>query len=184
MEKSEEKTTNYSRESARNIACFFVLGVLSLIFDEISLAAAEDVLAGSVIPTTIVIISIAVPVLGVKTTAPWFLQKCSYSHKSFVVVILLVTGLIVIVSVQNVHWRLFGISVIESGVSFSEITFLALTASYQEVTVSAFVAGIGVSSLLGPLYYTGELRRLILGKDRFIKWAASLNNKRSLLGQP
>ena len=137
---------------------FFIQNLLITVRNttyEISLAAAEDVLAGSIIPTTIVIIAIAVPVLGVKTTAPWFLQKCPYLHKSCVVVFLLVTGLIVIVAVQNVHWRLFGISVIESGVSFSEITFLALTASYQEVTVSAFVAGIGVASLLGPLYYTG-----------------------------
>ena len=155
MDKSVENTAN-QRESPRNIACFFVLGILSLIYDEISLAAAEDVLAGSNIPTTIVIIAISVPVLGVKATVPWFLQKCSYLHKSLVVVFLLVTGLIVIVSVHNVHWRLFGISVIESGVSFSEITFLAMTACYQEVAVSAFVAGIGVSSLLGPLYYTGE----------------------------
>ena len=169
MDKPDEKTTSNSKENARNVACFFVLGVLSLVYDEISLAAAEDVLAGSNIPTTIVIIAIAVPVLGVKTTAPWFLQKCSYLHKSCVVVFLLVTGLITIVAVQNVHWRLLGISVIESGVSFSEITFLALTASYQEVTVSAFVAGIGVSSLLGPLYYTGnyKFRRLILDQLRF-----------------
>ena len=156
MDKLEDKPTNNSKESTRNIACFFVLGVLSLIYDEISLAAAEDVLAGSIIPTTIVIIAIAVPVLGVKTTAPWFLQNCSYLHKSCVVVFLLVTGLVVVVAVENVHWRLFGISVIESGVSFSEITFLALTASYQEITVSSFVAGIGVASLLGPLYYTGQ----------------------------
>ena len=164
MDKPEDKTTNNSKESARNVACFFVLGVLSLIYDEISLAAAEDVLAGSIIPTAIVIIAIAVPVLGVKITVPWFLQKCSYFHKSCVVVSLLLTGLVVIVAVQNVHWRLFGISVIESGVSFSEITFLALTACYHEVTVSAFVAGIGVASLLGPLYYTGKSKRVILGQ--------------------
>ncbi|KAJ7377893.1 battenin CLN3 protein [Desmophyllum pertusum] len=154
MEKSAEETTR-PKETPRNIACFFFLGVFSLIYDETTLAAAEDVLAGSRIPTTIVIIAIAVPVLGVKTTAPWFLQKCSYLYKSCTVVLLLLVGVIVVVSVDNVHWRLFGISVIESGVSFSEITFLALTASYHEVTVSAFVAGIGVSSLLGPLYYTG-----------------------------
>ena len=157
MEKSADEGSN-AEESSRSIACFFVLGILSLIYDEISLAAAEDVLAGSKIPTTIVIIAIAVPVLGVKITAPWFLQKCAYSLKSTLVVFLLFAGLIVVVSAHNVHWRLFGISVIESGVSFSEITFLAMTACYQQVTVSAFVAGIGVASLLGPFYYTGEKR--------------------------
>ena len=155
MDKPEDDTKNNSKESTRNIACFFVLGVLTLIYSEISVAAAEDVLAGSIIPTATVIIAIAIPVLGVEATAPWFFQKCSYLHKSCIVVLLLVTGLVMIVAVQNVHWRLFGISVIESGVGFSEITFLALTASYHEVTVSAFVAGIGVASLLGPLYYTG-----------------------------
>jgi len=153
MDTSDDKST-VPREKARNIICFFALGVLSLVYDEISLAAAEDVLSGSKIATTNVIVAIALPVLVVKTSAPWFLQKCSYLYKSCIVVLLLLAGLIVIVSVEKVHWRLLGISIIESGVSFSEITFLALTAAYQEVTVSAFVAGIGVASLLGPLYYT------------------------------
>ena len=156
MDTADDKST-VPKEKARNIICFFALGVLSLVYDEISLAAAEDVLSGSKIATTNVIVAIALPVLVVKTSAPWFLQKCSYLYKSCIVVLLLLAGLIVIVSVEKVHWRLLGISIIESGVSFSEITFLALTAAYQEVTVSAFVAGIGVASLLGPLYYTGEV---------------------------
>ncbi|PFX21404.1 battenin-like [Stylophora pistillata] len=153
-EKLPDEVAN-SRESFRNIACFFVFGIFSLSYDETSLAAAEDVLSGSNIPTTIVIIAIAVPVLGVKITAPWFLQRCSYLVKACLVVLLLLAGLIVVVMAYNVHLRLFGISVIESGVSFSEITFLAMTACYHEITVSAFVAGIGVASLLGPFYYTG-----------------------------
>ena len=156
METAEEDKSTVKKEKAKNIICFFALGILSLIYDELNLAAAEDVLSGSRIATTNVIVAIALPVLAVKSSAPWFLQKCSYLSKSCVVVCLLLAGLVVLVCVEKVHWRLLGISIIESGVSFSEITFLALTASYQEVTVSAFVAGIGVASLLGPLYYTGE----------------------------
>ena len=156
METIEEDKSTIYKEKAKNIICFFFLGIVSLIYDELNLAAAEDVLSGSRIATTNVIIAIALPILAVKSSAPWFLQKCSYLSKSCVVVCLLLTGLIVLVCVEKVHWRLLGISIIEAGVSFSEITFLALTASYQEVTVSAFVAGIGVASLLGPLYYTGE----------------------------
>ena len=160
MENTEDKSP-VAKEKARNIICFFALGVLSLIYDEISLAAAEDVLSGSKIATTNVIIAIALPVLAVKISAPWFIQKCSYLYKSGIVVFLLVAGLIVIVSAESVRLRLFGISIIESGVSFSEITFLALTAAYEDVTVSAFVAGIGVASLLGPLYYTGNYYAVI-----------------------
>ena len=114
-------------------------------------------LSGSRIATTNVNANaIALPILAVKSSAPWFLEKCSYLSKSCVVVCLLLAGLIVLVCVEKVYWRLLGISIIDAGVSFSEITFLALTASYQKVTISAFVAGIGVASLLGPLYYTGE----------------------------
>ena len=160
MENTEDKRP-VVKEKARNIICFFALGVLSLIYDEIWVTAAEDVLSGSKIATTNVIIAIALPVLAVKISAPWFIQKCSYLYKSGIVVFLLVAGLIVIVSAESVRLRLFGISIIESGVSFSEITFLALTAAYEDVTVSAFVAGIGVSSLLGPLYYTGNYNAVI-----------------------
>ena len=156
MERIEEDKSTVNKEKAKNIICFFVLGIVSLLYTELTLEAAEDVLSGSRIATTNVIIAIALPILAVKSSAPWFLQKCSYLFKSCVVVCLLLAGLIVLVCVEKVHWRLLGISIIDAGVSFSEITFLALTASYQEVTVSAFVAGIGVSSLLGPLYYTGE----------------------------
>ena len=160
MENTEDKRP-VVKEKARNIICFFALGVLSLIYDEIWVTAAEDVLSGSKIATTNVIIAIALPVLAVKISAPWFIQKCSYLYKSGIVVFLLVAGLIVIVSAESVLLRLFGISIIESGASFSEITFLALTAAYEDVTVSAFVAGIGVSSLLGPLYYTGNYNAVI-----------------------
>ena len=154
---TDGEASNNSSEKTSNIACFFFLGVLSLIYDETSLAAAQDVLAGSKIATTAVILAIALPVLAVKTSAPWFLQNCSYLTKACISALLLLTGLVVLVSVHPFHLRLFGISIIESGVSFSEITFLAMTAFYQDTTVSAFVAGIGVASLVGPLYYTGEV---------------------------
>ena len=156
MERIEEDKSTINKEKAKNIICFFVLGIVSLLYTELNLGAAEDVLSGSRIATTNVIIAIALPGLAVKSSAPWFLQKCSYLSRSCVVVCLLLAGLIVLVCVEKVYWRLLSISIIEAGGSFGEITFLALTASYQEVTVGAFVAGIGVSSLLGPLYYTGE----------------------------
>ena len=143
-------------EKTKNILCFFFLGVLSLIYDRICLTAAEDIISGSSIGTTSVIIAIALPALLVKLFAPWFQQICSYFCKSCIVVCLLFSGLLVVVGVEKVQWRLFGVAVIECGVSFGEISFLALTAFYQGTAVSAFVAGIGIASLLGPLYYSGE----------------------------
>ncbi|XP_029209755.2 battenin-like [Acropora millepora] len=142
-------------EKAKIIIGFFLLGVLLLVYDEICLTAAEDIISGSRISTTSVVIAIASSVLVVQTIVPWFLQKCSYLCKSCITACLLLTGLLVIVWAEKINVRLFGISVIEAGVSFGEITFLALTAFYHDVTVSALVTGFGSASIVGPLYYTG-----------------------------
>ena len=153
---SADASRSEIRESSRNIICFFVFGILSLFYDTLTITAAEDALSGSEIPTAAVSIAMAASVLGLKITAPWFLQKFSYTLKICLSVLLLFLGLVVFVSAPNVHSRLLGIMVMESGISFSEITFLAMTASYQEVTVIALVAGIGVAYLLGPFYYAGK----------------------------
>ena len=47
--------------------------------------------------------------------------------------------------------KLVGVSIMESGVATSDITLLSLTAFYEHITMSAFVAGVGVSSFVGPL---------------------------------
>ena len=148
-------------ENERNIICFFVFGILSLIYDEICLIAAEDILAGSKIATTTVILSIAIPVLSVKLIAPWFFQRVSYMKKIALVVVFLIGGLGTLVYSPHIPGRLAGVGVVESGVATSEITFLSLTAFYEHITVSAFVAGVGVASFVGPLYYTSKYRQII-----------------------
>lgn len=149
-------TDTKSAEKGRNILCFFVFGILSLIYDEISLIAAEDILSGSTIATTTVILSIAIPVLAIKLAAPWFFQRVSYLKKIVLVVVLFLGGLTTLVCSPRISGRLAGVSFVETGVATSEITFLSLTAFYEHITVSAFVAGVGVASFIGPLYYTSK----------------------------
>ena len=144
------------KEKGRNILCFFFFGMLSFIYDEICLIAAEDILAGSTIPTAVVIITIAIPVILIKLTSPWFLQHVSYFKKIGLVFILFLMGLVSLVLSPRIPGRLAGVSIVESGVATSEITLLSLTAFYEHITVSAFVAGVGVSSFVGPLYYTSK----------------------------
>lgn len=156
---AEPETT----EKGRNVVCFFFFGILSFVYDEICLISAEDILAGSTVATTTVILSIATPVLCIKLAAPWFLQRISYWKKIMFVVVFLVGGLTTLVSSQRILGRLAGVSVIESGVATSEITFLSLTAFYEHITVSSFVAGVGLSSFIGPLYYTSTLQKHLFG---------------------
>ena len=134
---------------------FFSLGVLCLFYDEIIVMAAEDILSGSSFATSTVIIAFSMALLSVKLIAPWFIQNVSYLKRIVVIAILYVSGLLMVVMSGAPVWRLVGISVVQAGTALSEITFLALTTFYDGAAVSAFVAGEGFSSLLGPVLYTG-----------------------------
>lgn len=102
---------NDNPEKGKNIVCFFVFGILSLIYDEICLIAAEDILAGSTIATTTVILSIAIPVLAIKLTAPWFFQHISYFKKILLVMAFFLGGLITLVYSQRISGRLAGVGI-------------------------------------------------------------------------
>lgn len=145
----------WNRETFKQIVCFFFFGLLCLVYNVIVITAAPDVLSGSSFATSSVMISESLPTFLVKLIAPWFMQKVSYLKRVVVIVLLCLTGLIVLVTAGEPQWRLVGFFILCLGSSLSEITFLALTSQYEHVTISAFVAGVGCSSLVGTLYYTG-----------------------------
>lgn len=140
----------------RTVIIFFFFGLLAMIYDEIALISAQDVLAGSDIATTTVVISIATSVLAMKLTVPWVMQSVPYLFKITIIISLLLSGLLTLVCSREIQFRLLGISIMEAGVSTSEITLMSMTAFYDPITASALVAGIGMSSLVGPFYYTGK----------------------------
>ena len=144
-------------KALKSSICFFSFGVLCLLYFMLVIISAEDILAGSLFKTSTVVIASGMPVLLVKITAPWFMQKLSYLTRIIVIALLWVLGLLVVLTTGRAEWRLVGISVIQAATALSEITFFALTAFYEEITVSAFVAGQGISCLLGPLFYTGKV---------------------------
>ena len=158
----QDPCTQRSRR-LRNIVCFFFFGLTTASITEVLLIAAQDLLSGSSLATTTVILALAVPSVCVgKLAAPWFMQKFPYSCKVPFITVLYIGGLLVIFMTGPVEWRLLGASAIQLGFSLSEISFLALTSFYPDVTVNAFTAGLGGAALIGPLYYTGKPRPHII----------------------
>ncbi|XP_032230040.1 protein BTN1 [Nematostella vectensis] len=143
-----------TRKQSHPVLWFFAFGLLTMVYDEMCLTAAQDFLSGSKIATTTVILCIAIPVIAVKSTIPWVTQRVPYNVKIPVITFVFMGGLLTLVLAPRVGYRLVGVSVVEVGVACSEITIMSLTAFYGDVTVDAFVAGIGMSSLFGPFYYT------------------------------
>ena len=93
----------------------------------------------------------------VKIAVPWTLQKIPHVCKLIIIFILFACGLVMLVVSPDPSVRLAGMSVAEVGTAMAEMTFLSQTAFYSHVTTSAFAAGIGIGSVIGSLYYTGEI---------------------------
>lgn len=144
-------------KSTKTAFLFFCFGVLTIVFHETMLTAASDVLAGSSITAATGILAAGVPQVLVKLTVPWMLQTIPHICKMVIIFILFACGLIILVVSPDPAARLAGVGVAEVGTSLAEITFLSLTAFYSPVVTTAFVTGLAIGSLIGPLYYTGEL---------------------------
>ena len=143
-------------ENLGSILCFFLFGLLTMVYDDLFLVAAQDLLSGSFLSTGVVILLNVGPILSVKMLVPWVMQHVQYRSKLLAIWSLSVVGLVLIVATNPVHWRLLGVILVELSFALGEVTFLALTAFYREITVQAFACGFGSASLIGPLYYTGK----------------------------
>jgi len=142
---------------SRITLCFCVFGTFTFFNQEMLLIASQDILSGLKLPTSTILICLVGPLTITKIIAPWFIQRIPYVVKVSFVVLGMTLGLVLIVFVENINVKLLGIAVNSMATGTSEVTFLGLTSFYPRTYISAFVAGTGMSCLVSPLYYTGEL---------------------------
>jgi len=154
-EETNEEDERMQTNRNKTTVCFFTLGLLVMLYKQILGVAAQDILSGSHISSSTVILVGSLPTVSVKLALPWFVQSCSYLTRTIAVVLLQIGGLLAIDLSSFVQWRLLGVAIVSAAVGFGEITFLALTSCYENETASAIAAGIGMASFLGPFYYTG-----------------------------
>lgn len=161
--KEEDSVEDSQPSRSKTVICFYIFGLLSLLNRQLILTATQDILTGSHIPSSTVIIAASLSVMLVKVASPWFVQRCSYRTRTTAVVLLHIGGFLIIVLSSDVYWRLVGVAVMCAAGGLSEITFLALTSFYDDISVNAFAAGLGMSSLSGPFLYTGEYMKFLWG---------------------
>ena len=154
----EDVTTKEDRlqpDRIKTVVCFFIFGLLSMVVTQIIFTATQDILTGSQIASSTVILAASACNMSVKAICPWFVQNCSYMMRTAIFALLNSGGLVIIILVSDVHWRLVGVAVACAAGALGEMTFIALTSFYNKLSGSAFAAGTGMSSLLGPYLYTG-----------------------------
>lgn len=136
--------------------CFAGFGLLLHSGFSIIVSGAQDILAGTNIPTTALLASHVGPMVLVVITAPWFMNRISYFTRIMVVFLSISIGLLLIIFVDGVPGKLCGVAFYAVAHGLGEITVLALGAFYGEMALSSFSAGSGAGILVGPLYYTGK----------------------------
>lgn len=143
-------------ERIKTAASFCGMGVLIHCFFTLVVSGSEDILAGTLLPTTTILVSHVAPMVLVATAFPWCMQKIPYSARTLAVFCFMTAGLLMVTFMDSVYLKIAGVSLNAVAHALGEISFLALTAFYGRTAVTAFAAGSGAGILLGPIYYTGE----------------------------
>lgn len=146
------------KEHITTLLAFFVFGALIYAMYSLILAGAQDILAGTYIQTSMVLVANIGPYVAVTLIAPFFMKKVPYFIRICFVFLTGAVGFIVVVCSKEVEWKLIGIGVASLGYGVGEVSFLALTSYFHSSALSAYSAGTGIGFVIAPLYYTGKSR--------------------------
>ena len=145
------------RERFRTVLAFFIFGTLTYATYSLIIAGTQDILAGTYIQTSLVLVANIGPYFLVTLVAPSFMQRIAYFPRISTVFICGITGFITVVFAKKVFWKLIGVGVASIGYGVGEVTFLALSSFYHEIALNAYSSGTGAGFVLAPLYYTGKI---------------------------
>lgn len=138
------------------VVAFFSFGFILYSVYSLLIAAAEDILRGSDIPTSAVISCIVGPYVLITLISPYFAQNIPYLPRVIVVFILYEAGLFSLVYVTDVWAKLLSVCLVSFAFGVGEMSSIAMTSFYKPVVVGVFSAGTGVGFITAPLYYTGN----------------------------
>ena len=156
-EEKELKNDVEELESWTNIGYFFFLGILAFLHKETSLTAAQDILTGSDVATSTILIVSYTPLMVVKVTLPWFMQRIPYQVRITTAAIILALSYLLVGLGTSVQVRLLGVACGSTMHPLAEVTVLTMTTHFSKATMLAFSSGLGVSSLLANTVYTGKM---------------------------
>jgi len=154
---SAKEKNHQAKEKPVTILAFYIFGFLIYAIYSLIISGAQDILAGTFVPTSAVLVANVGPYFVITVVAPYFIQKIAYFPRVLAIFFLEATGLIMVATAKRVGVRLLGVSLSSFGFGLGELSFIAMTSFYHDTAVSAFSAGTGTGISLAPLYYTGMM---------------------------
>lgn len=154
---SSHSSTAREREKPLHVFIFGVFGFILQIFFSVGIAASQDILEETYVPTPVLLISASLPFFVITSVLPYFVLQVPQKALLAPVVFLSIVGVLLYALVEHVIIRILGVVVTSTGVAIGEVTFVSLSALYTDAAMSAYAAGTGVGFITGPLYYAGKL---------------------------
>ena len=151
----------------RNTIAFFLLGFCVYILVSVKIVIAEDILADSNYPTTVVFTCGMGPWFLTTLILPHFIHKVPYGLRVLFIGVFGTGGLLLISLVNKIEVKLTGVCFTSLSCGVSAVTFIPLTAFYREATVKAYTGGTGFGMCLGALYYAGMCKYNLVPRSPF-----------------
>ncbi|XP_068739937.1 uncharacterized protein [Montipora capricornis] len=151
---AEESSNCRPKEKTITVIAFYVFGFLIYAIYSLIISGAQDILAGTYVPTSAVLIANVGPYFIITVVTPYFIQKIPYFPRVLAIFFLEASGLTLVIATKHVETKLLGVSLSSFGFGLGELSFIAMTSFYHETAVIAFSAGTGTGISLSPLYYT------------------------------
>ena len=120
----------------------------------------EDLLSGTLLSSTVVIISYSFPDILSKMFSPYMVKRISFQWSIALMTLLFVVSLLIIVVAEDVRLRIVGVFVIGIANGIAVITCVRMLAYYEQsrVLASAYQNADNAAMFLASLGYTGNLK--------------------------
>ena len=145
-----------NRENAKTKLAFFLFGFVFYTVYSLILAASQDILSSTLLPTTVVLLAEILPFTAISIVCPFFIMKLKFAVKIVVVFTSFTSGVLLVSLAVDIGWKLVGVCLTSVGMGVGEMTILSMSAYYHRVTVAVYESGTGLGYITASVYYTGQ----------------------------
>eukprot|EP00049_Salpingoeca_infusionum_P017888 m.354780 g.354780 ORF g.354780 m.354780 type:complete len:437 (+) comp17102_c0_seq1:2745-4055(+) len=152
--RSPDQSPKYSR---RDWIAYFLLGLTNNYGYVIMLSGAHDMLQRTApnLGTGVVLLADIVPTFVVKTTAPLYLQRFSYSLRVLLTIATALASFLLVALSNTTAQSLIGVVFASLSAGLGEVTFLSMSSHHHKSTISGWSSGTGAAGAVGALSYLG-----------------------------
>ena len=156
-DKSRDEQFDTRQKTKRTtIVAFAAMGFLVDFFFAINVSASQDILQGTEIPTSVVLLAASAPACLSTVLYPYFYQRISVLVASCAIVISSVTGMMLTSLIQDPIEKLTGVCLTPFGYGSADAVLCSLTSFDGRMAMNSYALGSGTSFLAGPLSYMGK----------------------------